>query len=756
MLRNVDDLITITFYPGVKSSHGDGATTAREGFARVLGDFIVTADEWHKEAMAWPKDKPTAPVWCAKVTTGGGKTRITAKELSGQRLAYLVPTHRLGEDIAELFRRQRMSAVVLRGRDATNPATGKKMCSWLPQVELALAANLSVEQTCCKKSEKQKCPFYDRCAYQLQFQEAEESSVAVAAHETAFHASDKLKGFWGLVIDEDHWACGIRISKEPLRISDIEYEPAPAGVDVGEVMKLRKALATALSRQTEAGGLRRECVSDVTKDECIRAIKLEWDVINRAAIGIAPGMTLTQIRALSSNWLPWIRTARKVLAIWYAVRDMLGNEDIQASGRIGIEAGRVKLRSLKSIAKQWQIPTLIMSATLPRLEILRAFHEQAQIVSEIDIEMPHATVTQIVRAPVSQKKLGVDRNMRHMRRLILQEWVRTGRGQMLVIAQKAFANWLRTEGRLPSAISVEHLNAIEGLDGYKNVRHLMVIGRTMPTPEAVEAMAGAITGVEPAPAEIKPNGSTWYRKAVRGIRMRDGSLRPIEADEHPDPVAEAVRWQICEGELIQAIGRARGVNRTAQNRVNITVVADIALPVVADTVVEWEAPSEAVEMAAEGVMLTSGADMARCWPAVWESRQAAEPTLEDIETYLGTVKALGGRPASCRTTLVSLYQELFDICPFEAPLQGNSDNCPLEGSTVRVVDYQPAGARHRPRRALFDSAVVPDPAAWLTARLGPLARCKVSLAWSAPTLVEVTDPAEAQAIRLACGYTEAA
>jgi putative DNA primase/helicase len=38
-----------------------------------------------------------------------------------------------------------------------------------------------------------------------------------------------------------------------------------------------------------------------------------------------------------------------------------------------------------------------------------------------------------------------------------------------------------------------------------------------------------------------------------------------------------------------------------------------------------------------------------------------------------------------------------------------------------VVTYRPEGAGQKPRRAVFDLALIPDPETWLTARLGRLA-----------------------------------
>ena len=61
--------------------------------------------------------------------------------------------------------------------------------------------------------------------------------------------------------------------------------------------------------------------------------------------------------------------------------------------------------------------------------------------------------------------------------------------------------------------------------------------------------------------------------------MADGIFRPAETDRHPNVIAEAIRWHIAEGELIQIIGRARGVNRTRDNPVDILVMTNAPLPI---------------------------------------------------------------------------------------------------------------------------------------------------------------------------------
>ena len=56
----------------------------------------------------------------------------------------------------------------------------------------------------------------------------------------------------------------------------------------------------------------------------------------------------------------------------------------------------------------------------------------------------------------------------------------------------------------------------------------------------------------------------------------------MPGEVHADPTAEAIRWSICEAELIQAMGRGRGVNRTAENPLQIDLLTDVVLPVTVD------------------------------------------------------------------------------------------------------------------------------------------------------------------------------
>jgi putative DNA primase/helicase len=92
-------------------------------------------------------------------------------------------------------------------------------------------------------------------------------------------------------------------------------------------------------------------------------------------------------------------------------------------------------------------------------------------------------------------------------------------------------------------------------------------------------------------------------------------------------------------------------------------------------------------MALSGIVLDNAADRATCFPDLWSNREAAKKDGQRKGT-------------NC------YYRDLY--------------NSRMSPSSVEVT-YRPAGAGHRARTAIVDLARIPDPEAWLTNRLGPLA-----------------------------------
>ena len=681
-----------------------------------------------------------------KVSTGVGKTRIAAEVIAadvnrrraltetGRRakrkgkavrdkrgMLFAVPTHKLGDEVEGLFSDAGVTSKVFRGRSAPDPGmagTGRQMCLDHEATQLAFDAGLTISTSCCKGKNpktdtKVECKFYHECGYQAQLRA--EPDVWIAAHQILFQAQAALGDVAGVVIDEGFWEAGLRLNGKGLTLDEVGAEPAAPPLwlrdTAADIAENRRRLALALRRQNETGGVRREhlAAEGLDADFCAKAYKAEWDLKPDPVMW--PGMPPAARRAAARLGAATKRV-HAYAATWDAARELLHHEDPAAvSGRLFLvdeptAEGVVRLvrtRGVRRIAQAWrensetgrEKPTLIMDATMPTLPLLQAFYPDVEVVADIEAAAPFARVTQILGAPTSANKLhrsATDRNHDAVRRAILLRWAQAGRPSALVVAQEKTETWLRAAG-MPAEIDVRHFHAVAGLDVFKSIGLLVIVGRTLPNVLAMEAEAGAVSGVQGARIMQPDKGGFFYDKAPRALRMAGGAGHPVQGDQHPDPIAEAIRWQAAEAEVMQAIGRARGVNRTAENPVEIVVLNDLCLPLTVNEVVKWDdvpAGREA-DMVVDGIALESPSDMAEAWPGAWENAEAA-------------------RQWRIRSTSVQ--------SPIEKVLYRRLNACGSAAPRPAPFRYQHPGPRQKWRLGWYLPDVVADPCAWLEARLG--------------------------------------
>src|ERR1019366_8604207 len=251
--------------------------------------------------------------------------------------------------------------------------------------------------------------------------------------------------------------------------------------------------------------------------------------------------------------------SKRIIAILKELRRMYDDEhrryadniEIKISGRLLIDENDgtrgIRWRGVAPIAKQFlqsNQSTLILDATLPDIKVLRISHPDVFIDSDIRVNMPPSvSVRQVLGSPTSSRKLidsKPDRHRQSILRYILRRWMQTGKGRTLVICQLPVEIWLR-EQQLPDEIELAHFNAIAGLDHYRDVRSLIVVGRPQPGPKAIEAMAATLSGAMPKQMVTAVNGFVWYNSVQRGVRLRDGSGIAVQGDVHPDDFCEAIR-----------------------------------------------------------------------------------------------------------------------------------------------------------------------------------------------------------------------
>jgi putative DNA primase/helicase len=676
---------------------GDNAVEGRDRMREIVRDFLRAVDNpipWRSFSNVPPE--PIARAACIDV--GVGKTKIVIAELAiwlkqGTRepVVYATPRHNLTEPVAKQFTDQGINARIYRGRGAEDPLhPGQPMCLNLAAVRLAERCHADVASSCCKYK-KQRCPFFDQCGYQRQLRNRDRVQVWILAIDTLFHEQKALGEPPFVIVDEALWQKGLRgvdASEEfdwTVPIDSISNTPPPPTTLLNDLSRFRHRLATALRNHPDNGGV--DCkyfrAQHLDGSSCKFALGLEWNRYTAEVkkLGQYPGMPDYQLQALLNDHdlIDRIQHARRVIRIWEEARELLNSADIEVSGRLTLAQGNgqrvVQWRGISPIRGQFRRPTLLLDATLPSLSVLQVYHPRAEIVADIKVKLPNSVhIRQLLGTPTSSRKLDCKKRLAEIRRYILARYLELGRPHTLVICQQKVEAWLNTSG-LPKNIVVEHYNNITGIDDHRDVRLMLLIGRTAPGPVAMEALSAALTGKCPTPASARGNGFRWYDEIKRGIRLRDGTGIAVWGDQHPDPEVEAVRWQVHEAELVQAFGRARAVNRTAAKPLDADLLFDTCIPITVDTVERWQPPSLLIETAIEGVMLTAECDLMKRWPHVWLNRTAATRTLK-----AGVPKLPGFVP----------------------------------------VEYQLVGPNMKKRIGYFDLTLIPDPRAWLEAQIGRL------------------------------------
>jgi len=187
----------------------------------------------------------------------------------------------------------------------------------------------------------------------------------------------------------------------------------------------------------------------------------------------------------------------------------------------------------------------------------------------------------------------------------------------------------------------------------------------------------------------------------RGIRLKAGTEHALNCRGYASPEAELIRQAVTETAIVQAVGRARGVNRTAAKPVEVFMILhDTVTPLLVDEVVAFTdiEPDAIDEMIARGLVLQMPTDATKLHPDLFPSRNTAKQAYHRAKLSVERGTRL----------VTSPYREV----PIRAPNHAR-------------VRYQPKGKGQLPRLALVDPAKVPDVRAHLEAVLGPLALFEV-------------------------------
>ena len=713
-----------------------GVAEARQVVQQQLVAVLRDATAWH----AAPEHDRGAPRHVGlAVDVGTGKSRAGREQVTAfcaaqrtaglpHRVLWLGPTIKLGVE-AELHFADMQGVVVAihRGREQPDPLVlGKAMCLDLEAVKLATLAGESVEKVVCGggKENAPRCPFFEECGYQRQRRPVAAADVVIAAHEAAFHLPAGIKKNLALtVFDEAWWQDGL-VTGRGIPVNGLAegvlahpvFRPIPGGRQAedfdatDELHRLRTRLERALAAAPD-GYLRRELLvaAGITVEDCATARKHEWA---RKREGLMrPGMAAKD-RAQATTEAGINAQVPRFAALWSIIADLLTG-GAEATGRAEMmwRADRTgELRwtvSLNTIAEVVgpvvERPVLLLDATMPA-DLVRSYLPRLEAAPAVRVKAPFMEVRQVrggwgkttllpngtivERLDDGSFATPLPRTLAELRDFVAGET--RGERALVITYQDAEATFSGLPG-----VETAHFNDVAGRDewgpgeGREGVRHLFVIGRPRPRSDQVRVLAAALTG---DPVEV----AEAHREA-RGVRLVNGTGGTVEVRAYANPAAEGVSAAITDAEVVQAIGRARGINREAANPVRVWIMADVVTPLVVDELLDWRelAPSAVERMACRGIVLASPADAAKAFPDLFPTIEGAKKAFQRAKL---SATDFGDNPL--RITL----------------LRGMSPKSPLGFS------YRPPGRGQQTRRGWTRPDMDPEDVwRWLESQLGALA-----------------------------------
>lgn len=178
---------------------------------------------------------------------------------------------------------------------------------------------------------------------------------------------------------------------------------------------------------------------------------------------------------------------------------------------------------------------------------------------------------------------------------------------VLVVAALPIERALRSLS-LPPNVAITHFNALRGLDAYRHVPCAIVVGRSLPQQDQLEAMTEALHYDDPAVTTIQSsNGKPTFGR--RTIALTSTTVS-IPAEIHPDTRVESLRQQLVDAEVQQALMRLRLFDRTPQTEADIHVFgqADLGIPV--HTLKDWaDAERSDMELVLSSGVFTRSPDL---------------------------------------------------------------------------------------------------------------------------------------------------
>lgn len=560
---------------------------------------------------------------------------------------FLTSRHDLADEIeGRILAVTGMRAARWRGAEQPDPEQpGQKMCQDLPLLAEARKADVEASAVC------KACELRDQCGYQRQ-RGQDHDGVVIGPREMPFQ--DKPTGLPDaavVLVDEGFTDIGIEgeDGKKRLAVSALDEDRTPelSGEERRELLHYRGRMQALLEKHEDGQLLRLALKAEGFGAESAEQwAKLEWRTKRDAKF--QTGMSRAELLLALEDYKDTGFNRRRA-HFASMLREFLAGDDARAVGLTlavaelgnGQGPGRVVQLAWRKDIAGWAAdkPKMMLDATTAP-ELVRVWCPKLE-VADIEVSAPHQHVVQVTGKEFSKRWFETQSNVVAIADLIITELARTD-GKVLAITQKEPRDLVeamllaRFNGALPDRLHLAHHGNLTGIDRWRDVATILVVGRPAVDRLTGERLAEVIRGG--AVARVGNADSGWWPQAEAGLRMVDGTGLRVETSRHPDPLVEAVRATICEGSVIQAIGRARGVRRTDTDPVRVVVLGNMPLPLTVAEAVTWESikPSRVEVAMAEAAMAGQAlplakADLAVARPDIWGTAAQAGHDLRGVK-----------------------------------------------------------------------------------------------------------------------------
>jgi hypothetical protein len=601
----------------------------------------------------WDDEKPRVLLASA---TGSRKTGLLIDQVIPQvkvdrakrrphRVIYAVPGHRLGKQLARRIRRAieevgltgQVAVAVYEGRgDPWNPPpSGREyLCQDLAPVGLALDAAADVNRAVCGKTRpgEPKCRFRAGCAYFRQLEECAAGDIVIMAHNFLFdglreHQKALLDNVNAVVIEEDIGDdIGIGSVALPLSVFDseqLERHPVlkrgPSGqardnAKTEELDRIYAKIQDAIDL-IEAGERPVPAVraAGLSKAECDQARRLNWR--RRIDDEMYPDMPRRerQERAAAASLNVTLPRIAAALHAFAQIADDATNRDNGDGPRLWVERGRLQVPGLREPAAWVDARPVIWASTTTRHERARQFFPTLEVVKPSAPVAPHQHVHLRLGAHGKSAFEKSAHKLDDMRDDIQVNML--GKKAGLVICYRAIE---QAFAGIPNVKTLHH-GSVAGDDDFRDIDALFVIGGPFARRRDIARIASAEARCWVPVAEPE--------RTPCAALLADGGGVELTRLAYPDPRAQAVHAGIYGGAIEQAIGRARGINRTAADPVDVYVYANLPLSVPLASIERSWPPNRVAKMVLRGAVHANAADMHRFCPDLFPSPAAARQAM---------------------------------------------------------------------------------------------------------------------------------